>query len=293
MSKILVTGATGQQGGSVVDALLKTEHSVRAFTRNTHSDKARALQARGVELAQGDFTDRGSLEKALNGVDGAFLMGTMFEAGVEAETQQGIAFVEAANAVGLAHLVYTSVGDADRNTGIPHFDSKYLVEKRIVELGVPHTIIAPVYFHDNMMSPFALPGLQNGTFAAAISPQTKLQGVSVKNIGEFAALVLTNRDRFLGKRINIAGDSLTGPELAKAVAEASGREIGFYQVPIDQVRQMSEDMAVMYEWFDRVGYSVDIEALRRDYPEVKWERFSDWAARQDWSILDAKVEKAV
>ena len=292
MSRILVTGATGQQGGSVVNALLDAGHEVRALTRNAQSDKAQALEGRGVELAQGDFTDRSSLEKALTGVVGAFLVGTPFEEGVGAETQQGVAFVETAHAVGVSHLVYSSVGDADRNTGIPHFDSKYLVEKRIGELGIPHTIIAPVYFHDNMLSPFALPGLQKGVFAAALSPETALQGVSVRNIGEFGALVFSRREEFLGKRINIAGDSLTGPEHAKAVGEASGREIGFASVPIEQVRQMSEDFALMYEWFDRVGYSVDIEALRRDYPEVKWERFSDWAVRQDWSVLHAAKEAA-
>ncbi|MCK5248458.1 MAG: NmrA/HSCARG family protein [Spirochaetaceae bacterium] len=293
MSKILVAGATGQQGGSIVDALLDGGHEVRGLTRNTQSDRARALEGRGVELVQGDFTDRSSLEKALTGVDGAFLMSTPFEGGVEVETRQGITFVEAAHAVGVPHLVYTSVGDADQKTGVPHFVSKYLVEKRIVELGIPHTIIAPVYFHDNMLSPFVLPGLQTGVFAAAISPETRLQGVSVRNIGEFGALVFTRREAFLGKRINIAGDSLTGLEHAEAVAGASGREIGFFQVPIDEVRGMSEDMALMYEWFDGVGYSVDIEALRRDYPEVKWERFSQWASRQDWSVLESAGKTAV
>ena len=288
--KILVTGATGQQGGSIVDALLDAGHEVRGLTRDSQSDRARVLEDRGVEIAQGDFTDRASLEKALTGVDGAFLMSTPFEGGVEVETQQGIAFVEAAHTVGVPHLVYTSVSDADRDTGIPHFDSKYLVEKRIVELGIPYTIIAPAYFHDNMLAPFVLPGLQKGAFAAALAPETTLQGVSVRNIGEFGALVFARREDFLGKRINIAGDSLTGLQHAEAVSEASGQEIGFFSVPIDQVRQMSEDMALKYEWFDRVGSSAEIEELHRNYPEVKWERFSDWAARQDWSVLDVAAK---
>ena len=110
--------------------------------------------------------------------------------------------------------------------------------------------------------------------------------------GEFGALVFARREDFWGKRINIAGDSLTGPEYGQAVGAASGREIGYFEVPRDQVRQMSEDMALMYEWFERVGYSADIEGLRRNYPEVKWERFSEWAARQDWSILEAAAKTA-
>ena len=289
---ILVTGATGQQGGSIVNALLDAGHKVRALTRNPNSGRAAALQDRDVEVVQGDFTDRTSLENALSGVDGAFLVGTPFEAGPQAETQQGLSFVEVAHSVGLPHLVYSSVGDADRNTGIPHFDSKYLVERRIVELGLPYTIIAPVFFADNMMSQFVLPGLKNGVFAQALPAGAALQCVSVKNIGEFGALAFSRRADFFGKRINIASDSLTGPEFAQTIGRASGRKIGYNEVPIEQVRQMSEDMALMYEWFERVGYSVDIEGLRRGYPEVKWERFNEWAARQDWSVLDV-AEQAV
>ena len=159
MSKILVTGATGQQGGSVVKSLLEAGHTVRAMTRTPHGDRAKALFAAGVEIVQGDFGDSASLEEAMTGVDGVFLMGTPFEAGIDAEIEQGIRFVEAAHKVAVGHLVYTSVGDADRNTGIPHFDSKYLVEKRIIELGIPYTILAPVFFYDNMMAPFVLPGM--------------------------------------------------------------------------------------------------------------------------------------
>jgi uncharacterized protein YbjT (DUF2867 family) len=292
MSKILVTGATGQQGGSVVEALIEAGHTVRGMTRNTQSDKAKALRSHGVEVVKGDFSDSASLKAALAGVDGAFLMGTSFEAGVDMETKQGIAFVEAAKAAGLRHLVYTSVAAADKNTGIPHFESKYAVEKRVVQSGIPYTIIAPAFFYDNMMAPFVLPGLQNGVFAQALSERTPLQMVSVRNIGQLAALAFARRDDFLGKRIDLAGDSLTGKACAKAIGEASGREIGYVEVPLDQVRQMSEDMALMYEWFENVGYSADVEGLRRDYPEVKWERFSDWAKRQDWSVLKAPVPAA-
>jgi uncharacterized protein YbjT (DUF2867 family) len=262
------------------------------MTRDTGSDGARALSKQGVEVVKGDFSNPGSLKAALTGVDGAFLMSTPFEAGPEVETKQGIAFVDAAKASGLRHLVYTSVGAADKKTGIPHFESKYAVEKRIVESGIPYTIIAPVYFYDNMMAPFVLPGLQNGVLAQALPERTALQMVSVRNIGQFGALVFARLDDFASKRIDLAGDSLTGKAVANAIGEASGRDIGYVEVPLDQVRQMSEDMALMYQWFEKVGYSVDIDGLRRDYPEVKWERFKDWARRQDWSVLKASAKTA-
>ena len=290
--KIAVVGATGQQGGSVVDALLAAGHSVRGITRNLSGSGASALKERGVEVVQGEATNGEQMQAALTGVDGAFLVTTPFEAGIEAETQQGVSFADAAKAVNLPHLVFSSVSDADRSTGIPHFDSKYVVEEHIRSLGIPSTIIAPAFFYENMMAPFVLPGLQNGSLAQAIPAGTKLQAISVRTIGRFAAHVLSQRDVFIGKRINLAGDSLTGTEYAQAIGAASGRDIGYVELPIDQVRQMSEDMALMYEWFSRVGYSADIEGLRRDYPEIGWERFSDWAARQDWTVLEDRPEAA-
>ncbi len=285
--RILVTGATGQQGGSVVQALLAGGYRIRALSRDPNSERSIALRGRGVDVVQSDFRDRNSLAAALDGVDGAFLMSTPFEAGTQAETEQGVIFVEAARSAKVPHLVYSSVASAEQNTGIPHFDSKYKVEQHIQSLGIPHTIIAPVYFYDNMLAPFVLPGLQHGTLAQSLPMEIGLQSISVRNIGEFAALAFAQKNRFLGRRINIAGDELTGPGYADVIARVSGREITYSEVPIEQVRAMSEDMALMYEWFVRIGYSVPIAELKREYPEVNWESFAEWAARQDWSVLEA------
>lgn len=284
--RILVTGATGQQGGAVVDALLNGGYDVSAMTRNPDSEKVKALAARGVDIVTGDMDDRESLTEAFRGFDSVFLMGTPYEAGVERETAQGFNAVDAAREAGISHLVYTSVADADRNTGVPHFDSKQRVEDHLKESGVPYTIIAPAYFFDNALSPFSLPGLQDGAFALAMPADRSLQGVSVKNIGELAALAFEIPDRFFGKRINLAGDDLNGSGYAEAISSASGRSIGYFEVPMEQIREMSEDWALMYEWFISTGYSADIEGLKSEYPEVAWESFSEWAGRQDWSVLD-------
>lgn len=285
-SRILVTGATGQQGGSVVDALLKKGNAVFGLTRNTGSERADALNARGVHIVKGDMNDKDSLMIAFSGMDAVFLVITPFEAGVENETAQGINAIDAAKEAGVGYIVYSSVSDADRNTGIPHFDSKFLVEEHLKSSGVPYSIVAPAFFYDNMMSPWTLPGLQDGTLGQAMQRNIQLQSISVKNIGEFSALALTDRDRFQGKRINIAGDSLSGPEYAEKLGAASGREIEYFEVPMDMVRKNNEDMALMYEWFNSVGYSIAIENLKEQYPEVEWETFSDWTARQDWSVLE-------
>lgn len=282
---ILVAGATGQQGGSVISQLLTTNHSIRGLTRNTRSDRARALVEKGVEVVSADLGHPGSFDTALEGADAAFLVTTPFESGVEGETAQGIAFAEAAARVGLPYLVFSSVSDADQNTGIPHFESKWKVEERIRTLELSHCVFAPVYFFDNLLAPFMIPELSRGVFSQALSPTTRLQGVSARNIGEFATLALQHPKRFSGRRINIAGDNLTGPEYAAAISLASGREITFASLPPDQLRPMGEDMVLMYTWFESTGYSADIAGLRSEFPEVEWESFKEWAARQDWSVI--------
>lgn len=284
-TRILVSGATGQQGGSVIDALVGSGHTIVGMTRNPDSEKAQALAGRGVTVVEGNLQDGSGLKDALQRVDSFFLMTTPFEAGVEAEAQQGLNAIDAAKEAGIKHVVFSSVADADRETGIPHFDSKYKVEQHLRASGVPFTIVAPAFFYDNMLAPFVLPGLREGTLAQAMPAEVRLQSVSVRNIGEFAALALLNPDRFLGKRINIAGDELTGPEYAQDIGRVSRRDIGYFEVPLDQVRAGSEDMAQMYDWFTRVGYSADVAGLKKAYPEVKWESFSQWAERQDWSVL--------
>src|SRR5438094_9275622 len=137
---VLVTGATGKQGGHLVRELLARGHSIRALTRKPQSAGAAALAARGVTIVTGDFEDQGSLERAARGVDTVFAMSTPFESGATTETREGINIVRAASAAGVSHLVYTSVAGADRATGIPHFDSKFEVEKEIGRAGVPFKI---------------------------------------------------------------------------------------------------------------------------------------------------------
>src|SRR6476619_3454214 len=159
---VLVTGATGKQGSHLVRELLARGHSVRAFTRKPESPAAAALTARGVTIVTGDFEDQGSLERAARGVDTVFAMATPFESGEQAETREGINIVRAASAVGVSHLVYSSVAGADRATGIAHFDSKFEVEKEIRRSGVPFTIVAPVFFMENFLASYMADGLAQG-----------------------------------------------------------------------------------------------------------------------------------
>lgn len=282
---VLVMGATGNQGGAVVRHLLPKGHRIRTLTRNPDSPKAKQLAQQGVEVLKGDFTDSGSVVKAAQGMDTVFAMTTPFETGVEAEAKQGIDLVDAVKQAGVGHLVFNSVASADRNTGIPHFDSKYKVEQHIASLNIPHTVIAPVAFMDNWFTPWFLPSIQEGTLKFGIPADRPLQQVSVDNIGAFAAAIIERRDKVFGKRFDIAEDELTGKETVAAISKASGRTIGYEGFDPEYIRADNPDFAEMFSWFNKVGYSVDIKNLRKEFPEVPWQSFKDWAQQQDWSVL--------
>ncbi|GGD60283.1 NmrA/HSCARG family protein [Rhizobium anhuiense] len=282
---VLVTGATGQQGGAVVRALIARGHRVKAISRRPDSEGAKRLTAAGVEVVAGDLDDAASVATAAKGVDTMFLMGNSYEAGTDAETRQGIAVANAAKAAGVGHLIYSSVADADKKTGIPHFDSKYLVEKHIAGLGIPYTISAPVAFMENTVAPWAIDGLRQGVYAAALPPTRVLQQITIDDIGAFVAALAERREQVFGKRFDIAGDELSGEQQVKILSEVLGRPITYRELPIAAIRQQSEDTALMFEWFDRTGYDAGIAALRRDFPEVGWHSYADWARGFDWSVL--------
>jgi len=276
---VVVTGATGNQGGAVVKSLLERGHALRAVTRNTDSAKARDLANAGVTLVRASLEDTAALTKALEGATSLFAMTTPFGGGTQAETQQGISAADAAKVAGV-HLVFTSVGSANRQTGVPHFDSKFEVEKHIAKIGVRATILAPVYFMDNLH--FGKEQLAKGIYAAPLPPTRRLAQVAIADIGAVAVRLLEDPGRFAGKRFDLASDELTGNDVVTTLSRITGRPFSYFQVPLDVIRQrMGEDGAKMYEWFDRVGFTVDRAALRREFPDVAFHDFESWAKAQD------------
>jgi len=176
---ILVTGATGHQGGAVVRHLAQHGWKLRALTRDATKPAAKELEAMGVEVFEGDPMDLSSLERAMEGVYGVFAMTTPFEVGTEAETAQGVNLADAAMAAGVEHFVFSSVAGADRNTGIPHFESKYRVEEHISYLGLRATVVRPVYFMDNFWYPSMREGVLQGTLSYPMKADKPLQMIAV------------------------------------------------------------------------------------------------------------------
>jgi len=286
--KVLVSGATGNQGGAVAQALLTAGHKVRALSRNTESSRARNLAEQGAELIRGNLDDAQSVRRALDGTDSFYLMGSPQEGGAEGEAKQGIELANAAKAAGVGHLVYGSVANADLDTGIPHFDSKYQVEKHIETLDIPYSISAPVFFMDNAIAPWSLDALKGGKIMLAMPGDRSLQQVSVKNIGELVASLIGRREEVFGKRIDFAGDELAGNECAATLSRITDHQIDYEALPVSVVKDQDYDMGAMFEWFNSVGYSVDIAAIRKSFSDVDWQSYSQWVDSQDWQFLGMK-----
>ena len=271
---ILITGVTGNQGGAVAQALQGSDFRLRGLTRKPDSERAAALARQGIEIVKSDLDDEASLRRTLEGVWGVFGVQNPLEAGVEREEEQGKRLATLARETGVEHYVYTSVGSAHKRTGVPHFDSKSRIEETVRGLGFPsHVILRPVFFMENLLGPFSL---QGSNLAWALGPGTKLQMIAVNDIGWFGARAFTDAVALNRREIDLAGDVRTMPEVAEILTDALGRPIAFAQTPIEQVRQYSEDTALMLEWFEHVGYNADIAGLEREFgrPLTK---LPDWA----------------
>jgi len=280
---ILVTGATGQQGGAVARELLAGGHKIRAMTRKPDGPAAQALKKLGAEVVGGDLDDPASVTRALNGAWGTYAVQNTWEAGVEKEEEQGKRFADLARKAGIQHFVYSSVGSAHRNTGIPHFDNKWRVEETVRGLGFPsHVILRPVFFMENWISPWFKPAIDQGQLAIGIKPDTVLQMIAVADIGKYGRFAFDQYQALNGKALDIAGDGLTMPEVAKLISAAAGRTITFFSVPIEEVRKFSTDFAAMLEWFDKVGYEADIAARSKE-SAIRPTTFADWVKTVKWN----------
>ena len=208
-SPILVLGATGGQGGAVTAALLARQARVRAMVRRLGEPSVQRLTERGVEVMVGSFDDRAALGAAMKGAAAVFALTTPFEAGVDAEVGQGRAIVAAAGDARVPHLVFSSVAGADQHTGVPHFDSKAIIEKDVAASGLPYTITAPTYFFDNALGGEGADRIAAGIIDLPLPPDRPLQQLARPDLGAFAAKVLLDPKPYAGRRIELASDAVT------------------------------------------------------------------------------------
>jgi uncharacterized protein YbjT (DUF2867 family) len=277
---ILVTGATGQQGGAALRSLRERSFPVRALTRDPNQPKARALIGPGIEVARGDMEDQASLTRAMDGVHGVYSVQNPREAGVEGEIRQGTGVVDAAKRSRITHFVYSSVAAADRRTGIPHFDSKFRIEEHLRGAGMRYTILRPVFFMENWLG--MRQAIENGSFTLPLNPATRLQMIAVEDIGGMAAMAFERPGKWQDRAFDIAGDELSIADLAGVFSRVGGREVRYVQTPWDEFEsQAGKEMAIMFRWFQDVGYHVDISAVRQEYPKLT--TFDRWL-NSHWHI---------
>ena len=270
---ILVTGATGQQGGAAYRHLRQRGFKLRALVRDPDSDKARQLMSAGEEVFHGNLDDPDSLSRAVDGVHAVYSVQRYTE-DVAGEIKQGLALIEAAHRQGVSRFVYSSVGSADEQTGITHFESKGKIEEHLRSSGLDYTIFRPVFFMENWQTIFGAP-IQEGRIPLPLSPTTKLQMVAVDDIGAFIALAFEHEGQWRNRTFSLAGDELSMHGIAEALSRAAVKPVQYKQVPWDEFeKQAGHGMTVMFRWFETHGYHVDLEAVKQEYPQTT--SFNRW-----------------
>jgi uncharacterized protein YbjT (DUF2867 family) len=232
-----------------------------------------------VEVVAGSLSDRGSLAAAMSGVAGVFAFTTPFEAGVDAEVEQGRAILSAAAQQRVPHLVFSSVAGADQDSGVPHFESKARIEAELVSGDVPFTILGPTYFFDNALG--GAQGIADGVLDLPLPSDRPLQQLARPDLGAFAAEVLADPASYVGRRIELAGDAPTPRQMAASLGAVLGREVRHEQVPLAAIR--NPDMYAMWKFLNGPGYRVDVSALHDAHPEIRWTTFADWA-QGTWAV---------
>jgi uncharacterized protein YbjT (DUF2867 family) len=276
---IAVVGATGRQGGATAQALIEAGAAVRAVVRDTSSPAARQLREQGAQLAEADLNHAETLAKAFQGADAVFAM-TMLSGprGTDGEVEQGKAIGDAASTVGVSRIVYSSVGGAERHTGIPHFESKRRVEEYLAGLGLPVTFVRPVFFMENL-NRFA-PTADNGglVLRLPLPAGLPLQMIAARDIGRVAAAALLDPGRIPSRAIEIAGDELTGEQIAAAFGQAENRSARYEPLPLDTLSG-DQDRQAMFTWFTHLpAYQADFDLTRDLDPDVY--DFRAWLANR-------------
>ena len=288
---ILVTGATGRQGGAVIRRMLPKGWKLRALTRNPTTAAARDLTRQSVDVVQGDLEDQASLERAAHGAYGIYSVQDFWAVGAKREVQQGKNLANAAKKAGVGHFVYSSVGGAERNSGIDHWESKWEIEKYIRNLGLPATMLRPVAFMENYYIDQVEIGILKGKLMDPIRADKPYQTIATDDIGAFVALAFERPQEFIGLELELAGSQLTNPEAAQVFSRVLGRPVKFQKLPMPLVRLvLGKELYQMFRWFNESGFKADIAGLRRKYPEVHLQTLEEWLRNEGWHKRARRVQ---
>ncbi|HET6267264.1 MAG TPA: NmrA/HSCARG family protein, partial [Acidobacteriota bacterium] len=227
---VLVTGATGKQGGAVIRHMVSKDWRLRALTRDSGGAAAKRLADQNIEIVQGNLEDPASLQDVVRGVYGVFSVQDYWAVGAVREVQQGKNLADAAAAARVEHFVYSSVGGAERNSGIDHWESKWEIEKYIRKLGLPATMLRPAAFMENYYIEQVEIGILKGKLVDPIRADKPYQTIATDDIGAFAALAFDRPNDFIGLNLEIAGSELTNPQAAAVFSRVLGKPVKFQKL---------------------------------------------------------------
>jgi uncharacterized protein YbjT (DUF2867 family) len=299
---ITVFGSTGAQGGGLVRAILEDPtggFAVRAVTRHVESDKARALATAGAEVVAADLDDPASVERAMQGAHGVYGVTNFWEHfSPEKELAQARTLANAAKAAGIRHFVWSTLEDTRRKVPlddprmptlmahykVPHFDAKGESDARFREAGVPTTFLLTSFYWDNLIH-FGMgpkPGPDGVLQFVLPMGDAKLPGIAAEDIGRCAYGVFKAGPEYVGKTVGIAGEHLSGAEMAAALGKALGRQVRYVAVTPEQYRGFgfpgAEDLGNMFQYkrdFEADFRAPrDVEASRRLNPKLQ--SFAQW-----------------
>ncbi len=278
-STVLVTGATGTQGGATARALLAAGWQVRFLTRKPTSPAATALVALGAQACQGDMNDPTSLDSAMAGAHAVFSVQRPDSDGSDSERRHGFALIEVARRAGVRHFVHTSVCEAGRHTQFPRWESgywyqKYWTDKWDIEEAVRHagfqhwTVLKPAFLMDNFLPPKVaamFPHLREGRLLTAFAPTTRLQMIAGSDVAAFARAAMLEPAKFHAQDIDLAAEALTMDEVAATLGRVLGKTIGVECVSASDARSagLFPGWVRSQQWTNEAGYRADIGALGR------------------------------
>lgn len=304
MSKkiIVVFGATGAQGGGLAYAILNdknSEFAVRAVTRDTGSEKAKALAAAGAEVVTADIDDLESIKRALRGAYGAYFVTFFWDHfSPEKEYEQARHFAEAAKAMGLVHIIWSTLEDTRKwvplndnrmptlrnKYKVPHFDAKGEADQLFIDLGLPVTFMRASFYWDNLIYFGSGPkkGPDGNLYITFPMDDKKMAGIAAEDIGKCAYGIFKKGASLAGKTVGVSGGHLTGEEMATALTNALGREVRYNNVTPESYRAFgfpgADDLGNMFQFyrdFDEVCNSVrDVKFSKELNPELK--SFETW-----------------
>jgi uncharacterized protein YbjT (DUF2867 family) len=293
-SPILVTGATGKQGGATARRLLADGRPVRALVRDPAAPAAAELAAAGAELVRGDFDDPASLPPALDGVGAVFGIPPVAigprgpEAG--AEVTRGRALIDAAAAAGIEQIVFSTVASASvTSTGPTGSAGKALIEQYLRDHITRPTVLRPVRFMTNYLSVgvMGIDGIAGGVNRHLFPPHEPMQVIALEDVAEFAALAFADPARFAGRTLELAGDEPTPVEAAAAISAASGIPVRYEQLTDVEAAAISPDIAeIRKRWQAGDRWHADIEALRVIHPGLR--TLTDWLAESGAAAIRAR-----